>query len=128
MFNVGNESVAASEIVAATEPKLPWTEAEVAVLLRSDVIANVVSGGCSASGEMTALCVGIGDDIILTAVTAATTYIYTTGIDSTTAGRTFILAAGVCPHIHDGGGVGGVGGTRDVGGGAGGGVGSEVPK
>lgn len=95
------------------------------VLLRDDAIPNVVYGVCGAVGEMTALCLGIGNEVIGTAGRATTTYMFISGTGRTTAGRDIISPATICTHIDAGGGGGGGGGVAGV---AGGRVGNEVAR
>lgn len=82
-----------------TDPDVSWREAALVEMLRDDAIANSGYGLVGAAGEMVAQCIGIGDDTIRAAVTATTTYIYTRGTGSTTAGRDLILAGTLCAHI-----------------------------
>lgn len=69
-----------------TEADVASTKAKVAVLLQEDEIANVVYIIGSAAGEMILLCVVIGDGVLGTAVTAASTHIYNYSTDRKTAG------------------------------------------
>lgn len=60
--------------MAVTETQIFWTESKALVALRDDVALNDVYGVGAADGEMTVLCVVIGDDVIHMAVAATTTY------------------------------------------------------
>lgn len=51
-FNDVNDGSSSSD---SEEGQVLWTEAEVAVLLRDDAVANVVYGVADAAGEMTAI-------------------------------------------------------------------------
>lgn len=62
-----------------------WKEDKLAVLLRDDAIWNVLYGVGGAAGEMTALYIGLGDDLYRFTVTLANTYIDSIGTTSTTA-------------------------------------------
>lgn len=72
--------------MAVTEAEIAWTEVEVADPLKDDVIVIVVNGVGGAASQMTALCVGRGDDVIRTALIAATTYMYNSSTGNKTAG------------------------------------------
>lgn len=62
--------------VAVTASDVSWMEAYVAVLLMDDAIANGAYVLIGDAGEMTALSKVSGDAVMGTAVTAATTYLY----------------------------------------------------
>lgn len=81
----------AEEEAAVTESEVSWTDGEVAVLLRDDAITNGGYGVVGYSGDMTALCIVIGHDVIRTAVTVATMYMYTRGTGITTAGKALLF-------------------------------------
>lgn len=54
-------------------------------MLRDEAIANVLHGVVGAAGEMAALCIGIGEDVIRTTIKAATMYKTNSTPASTTA-------------------------------------------
>lgn len=68
-----------------TETGVSWTGAMVAVLFSDEAIANVVYGFGGAVSVLTAICVGVEDDVVFTAVTAGTTYICKSSTGRTTA-------------------------------------------
>lgn len=83
-------------------------------MLRNGAIANVLYGVGGGAADMKAICVGIGDEVILTTVTGADTYLFNSGTGSITAGRALTWYAPVCPHINAGGGGGGGGASGGV--------------
>lgn len=74
----------ATEAVAVTEADVSWMEVTVAVPWRDYAIANDVYGVDGAGGEMAALCVGIGDEVIFRDIRATTTYLHNSTMDSST--------------------------------------------
>lgn len=74
----------------AVEEAVEMTEAEVAVRLMEEALANVVYRVCGAGVDMTELPVGVGDDVIRTATTAGNTYMYNRSTGGTAAGRHLI--------------------------------------